>query len=237
MTIDDQDWDFEKPWIEARRIQRRWRGSARSIRSRSTSRSATRRRRGTASSAVRCRRSSSSMPTRSAPRSGIASSPGSKSAATASPRPTRCSPIRLSPRRREYVGPSGFGLWDRLAALRRAADARSRRRGAAQDAVGRLEPRRSRDLHLGLRRGRLVPLPHRPHPGPAAGAGALPAPLSGQEGDGNAEPGDRRGAPRPGGRVQPPGRRPAQPRARPLGRRPLEASPTPISRTRRPPRD
>ena len=86
-----------------------------------------------------------------------------------------------------YVGPSGFGLWDRLAALRRAGDARDRRRGAAQDAVRRLEPRRSRNLHLGLRRGRLVPLPHRPHPRPAAGAGALPPPLSGQKGDGHAD--------------------------------------------------
>lgn len=123
VTIDDQDWSFDKPWSEARRA-----GDAKGIdgwrpttRPHCASPFAITRRKATGSSAGRCRRSCCCMPTQWGARNGTRCSRGWRRPATASPPRTKSWRTRRSPSPIASwpLTASGYGTGSRMAAARR----------------------------------------------------------------------------------------------------------------------
>ena len=109
VTIDDQDWSYERPWVAARRA-----GDAAAMARVAEEYQAALRIEVLAQTAEgdelfggRSRRSSSCTRTRSGPRSGTPYSPGSRRAGTGSRRRTRCSPTRRSRPRAATTGSRG----------------------------------------------------------------------------------------------------------------------------------
>ena len=132
VTLDNQDWSFNRPWIEATAGRRR--GGGRGHRRRLPGRAPhldppPRAPRGPSSWAGSRPRSCSSTPTPSARPSGDGSSPGSRRPATALPGPTRSSrePVLADPP--AVVASRGYGAWDRL--WQEQGETRAREAGAA----------------------------------------------------------------------------------------------------------